>query len=148
MNLEEFKTELEKCVIKATWQKNRDLQKQEELNSKKEKADSENGSSEASEYSSNSINFTKLKATDLKNNKRIIIPNLDDDDEEVIRRNNVKKELEHMYTNFMKENCDKFGNMLENNLSEKQVKSIKSLKSKMKDEDIVCFETDKTGELA
>jgi hypothetical protein len=48
----------------------------------------------------------------------------------------------------MKENCDKFGNMLENNLSEKQVKSIKSLKSKMKDEDIVCFETDKTGKLA
>ena len=36
----------------------------------------------------------------------------------------------------------------ENNLSENQVKAIKTLKEKMKDDDLVCFETDKTGKFA
>ena len=48
----------------------------------------------------------------------------------------------------MNEHCDKFGNVNENNLSEKQVKAIKSLKEKMKNDDLVCFETDKTGKFA
>ena len=84
----------------------------------------------------------------MKNNKRIIIPNPDDDDEEEIRRNNIKKELEKVYVKYMNEHCDKFGNVNENNLSEKQVKAIKSLKEKMKNDDLVCFETEKTGKFA
>ena len=73
---------------------------------------------------------------------------IDNDDEEEIRRNNVKKELEGVFVNFMKENCDKYGNMKENNLGDKQVEAIKSLKDRMKKEELVCFETDKTGKFA
>ena len=44
--------------------------------------------------------------------------------------------------------CDRFGNLIENNLDKKQQRTIKDLKLKMKDEELVCFKTDKTGYLA
>jgi hypothetical protein len=47
----------------------------------------------------------------------------------------------------MKENCDKFGNPKDNNVTDKQVKAIKSLKDKMKEENLVCFDTDKTRQM-
>jgi hypothetical protein len=147
LNLENFKTELEKCVIKAKWEKQRELRKQEEQNCKDENDEPKEVPKESVNDKRNTIHFRDLKATDLKNNKRIIMPNLDDDDEE-IRRNNVKKELEIVFVNHMKEHCDKFGNVIENNLTEKQVKAIKTLKCKMKEEELVCFETDKTGKFA
>ena len=50
--------------------------------------------------------------------------------------------------NYVKGHCDKFGNVTDNNLSEKQLNAIKSIKEKMKKEDLVCFETDKTGKFA
>ena len=145
MKLEEFKTELEKCVIKANWQKTREQRNQEDINRKDENDDTP---TEASKDKTNVIDFRNLKATDLKNNKRIVYPKPDADDEEEIRRNNVKRELEKVFVNYMNENCDKFGNVTENNLPENQVKAIKTLKEKMKDDDLVCFETDKTGKFA
>ena len=60
----------------------------------------------------------------------------------------LKKELEGVFVKYMKENYDKFGNMKETNLTNKQVESIKSLKEKMENENLVCFETDKTGKFA
>ena len=45
----------------------------------------------------------------------------------------------------MKGNCDKFGNLKENNLEKRQVDAIRSLKDKIEKEDLVCVETDKTG---
>ena len=48
----------------------------------------------------------------------------------------------------MKEHCDKKGNMKENNLTKEQVKTIKELKDKIKSENLVCIETDKTGRFA
>ena len=93
------------------------------------------------------INFRNLKATDLKNNKRITILETGDYAEE-IRMNNVKSELKEVYIKYMKENCDNRGNLLENNLTVKQVKAIKELKTKMKNDNLVCVETDKTGKFA
>ena len=80
----------------------------------------------------------------VKNNKRVFIPQLDDDSEE-IRRNNVKIELIKVVENYKKKNCDKFGNVLDNNLSEQEIRTIKNLKSRIKEEELVCYETDKTG---
>jgi hypothetical protein len=51
-----------------------------------------------------------LKATDLKNNKRITILETGHDAEE-IRMNNVKSELKEVYIKYMKENCDNKGNL-------------------------------------
>ena len=105
LKLEEFKTELEKCVIKANWQKTREQRNQEDINRKDENDDTP---TEASKDETNVIDFRNLKATDLKNNKRIVYPKPDADDEEEIRRNNVKRELEKVFVNYMNENCDKF----------------------------------------
>ena len=90
------------------------------------------------------INFLSLKATDLKNNKRIIITDVNDD-AEAIRMNYIKTELKAV---FMKEHCDEKGDLLDNNMTMKQGKAIKDLKVKMKKEDLVCIETDKTGKFA
>ena len=147
LNVENFKTELEKCIIKSNWQKQREERQLEEEHCKNENDGAKEASSDPVNDKENVIDFRNLKATDLKNNKRIILPNLEDDTEE-IRKNNVKKELEGIFVNYMKEHCDKFGNQIENNLSKKEVNAIKALKTKMKDEDIVCFETDKTGKFA
>jgi hypothetical protein len=93
------------------------------------------------------LNFRNLKATDLKNNKRINILETGNDEEE-IRMNTVKTELKEVYKKYMKEHCDDKGNVLENNLSVEQFKAIKELKTKMKNENLVCVETDKTGKFA
>ena len=93
------------------------------------------------------VNFQNLKATDLKNNKRIKIPEFDDDAEE-IRSNTVKTELKEVFMKYMEEHCDEKGNLLDGNLTTEQVKAIKDLKMKMKNENLVCVETDKTGKFA
>ena len=139
--MEKFRTEVEKCNIKARWQKQRELRDNEEQNRKIESGDTDIN---VVKKNPNHIDFTTIRATDLKNNKRVIITKPDDDEEE-IRRNSVKKELELVFVNYMKDNCDKSGNLKESNLSKKQVNSIKTLKDNMKDEDLVCMETDKTG---
>ena len=51
-----------------------------------------------------------------KNNKRVILPNLNDDENE-IRSNHVKNELKDIFLNYKKKNCDKSGNVLKNNMS-------------------------------
>ena len=91
--------------------------------------------------------LTDLKATDLKNNKRVILAAIEDDEKE-IKRNNVKIELKKVFSNYRTKNCDKFGNIKDNNLDKKQFETIRSLNKKMKEENLVCFKTDKTGYLA
>ena len=78
-----------------------------------------------------------MKATDLKNNKRVIIPALEEDDTE-IKNNHLKVELKDVFVIYMNENCDNSGNILENNMSDKQQKSIKTLKKKISEEKLVC----------
>ena len=90
------------------------------------------------------LKFKNLKATDLKNNKRVILPKIDDDEME-IKRNHVRNELKSIFINFKKENCDKYGNLIENNLDDVQVQTIKELKKKIDDENLVYYKTDKTG---
>jgi hypothetical protein len=52
-----------------------------------------------------------------------------------------------VFLEYRKDHCDQFGNIIENNLDEKQQESIKTLKRKMQDEELVCYTTDKTGNL-
>ena len=90
------------------------------------------------------LDFINLTATDLKNNKRVILPGPDDDNEE-IRRNNLKSDFKNIVIKYKKENCDKHGNILNNNLSDKQLKEVKNLKNRIDKEGLTCGETDKTG---
>ena len=59
----------------------------------------------------------------------------------------MKVELRKIVTKYKNEYCDKFGNILENNLTKTQLKGIKDLKSRIKDSGLACGETDKTGKL-
>ena len=77
----------------------------------------------------------------------MILP-INEDDEKEIKRNNVIGELKRIFKDFTKKNCDRFGNLKENNLNEEKRNTIKDLKKKIKDEELVCFKTDKTGYLA
>ena len=69
------------------------------------------------------MDFRNLKPTDLKNNKRIVIPEPDDDAEE-IRRNNLKSELRQVVVKYKNEHCDTFRNLLDNSLSKSPLKDI------------------------
>ena len=68
---------------------------------------------------------------------------------EEIRRNNLKIELRQVVLKYKGENCDKFGNIIDNNLilSDTQMKDIKNLKSRIQNEGLTCGQTDKTGKL-
>ena len=146
LNLENFETELEKCMIKAKWEKIREESNNEKRNKENETGETIKEPTEVLDKETKTIDFRNLKATDLKNNKRVIIPDVDDEDEE-IRRNHVKRELKGVFVNYMKDHCDKYGNVLENNLSKTKLKAIKELNQKMDEEKMICFETDKTGHL-
>ena len=67
-----------------------------------------------------SMDMRNLKATDLKNNKMVILPKLEEDDNE-IRRNHVSNEPKEVFINYRKKNCDKHGNILKNNLNKNQL---------------------------
>ena len=140
LNLESFETELEKAFIKANWEKLREGHSNEERNKALETGDNME-TLKTFDDKKKVIDFRNLKATDLKNNKRIKIPEFNDDVEE-IRSNTIKTELKEVFIKYMKENCDEKGNMLEGNLTVEQVKAIKDLKMKMKNENLVCVETD------
>ena len=151
LDVEQFETELQKCEVKCRWQTQREQRENENKNKKKEMGiDVTTNNEETKEVfneETKTIDFRNMKATDMKMNKRIIMPELDDDEEE-IRRSNVKHNLKQIFMNYREKNCDKYGNILENNLDVKQLKSIKELKTKINNEGLVCYKTDKTGKLA
>ena len=92
------------------------------------------------------MKFINLKPTDFKNNKRVIIPEANDDVEE-IRRNNLKSELRQVVVNYRNEHCDKSGNVFDNNLADTELKDMKNLKNRIKNEGLTCGVTDKSGKL-
>ena len=153
LNLEEFETDLAKCVIKDRWEALRDTRKREESNVIKEitamdpDKGVENTSDEVYDRNAKVMDIRNLKATDLKNNKRVILPELNEDENE-IRNNHVRNELKDVFLKYKSKNCDKYGNVLKNNMSKSQMDAIRNLKTKISEENLVCYKTDKTGKLA
>ena len=58
------------------------------------------------------------------------------------------KEEKEVVLKYQSEHCDKYGNILDNNLNENQLDTIKKLKKKITGENLVCYKTDKTGNIA
>ena len=137
-------------MIKERWETLRESKNHEESNAAKEIAAMESGKvvkesgGKVFDHNTKILDIRNLKATDLKNNKRVILPNLNDDENE-IRSNHIKNELKDVFLNYKKKNCDKSGNVLNNNLSTGQINAIRSLKTKMAEENLICYKTDKTG---
>ena len=129
LDVESFETELEKAFIKANWEKLRAGRSNEEHHKALETGENKEAL-KVFDASKKVINFRNLKATDLKNNKRITIVEMGDDAEE-IRSNTVKTELKEVFIKYREKNCDEKGNLLESNLTVKQLKAIKDLKTKM-----------------
>ena len=146
LNLEMFETELEKSEIKAKWEKAR-AEKATEAHYKAKETGENVKTTKVYDVETKSLDFRNLKATDMKYNTRVKIQDFNDD-EEAIRSNHLKSELKAVFVKYMKEHCDVHGNQLESNLDDKQVKAITDLKNKMKNENLVCIETDKTGKFA
>ena len=152
LSLERFDTEIEKCIVKATWESNRQSIEKERALAEKEKNDNddtkiEKGNDKVYDRTTKILDLRNLKATDLKNNKRVIL-NKNNDDEKEVKRNNFVSEFRRIFKNYRNTHCDRFGNLKENNLNENQRATINDLKKKMKEEELVCFKTDKTGFLA
>ena len=138
LNLEEFETDLAKCAIKERWETIRESRKCEESNKVKEMADMEpdkvvnNTSDKVYDMETKVMDIRNLKATDLKGNKRVILPDLNDDENE-IRSNHVRNELKEVFLKYRSKNCDKHGNVLKNNLNKNQIDAIRNLKAKIYD---------------
>ena len=138
IDMENFQTDLEKSAIKLRWDlmnkdDNKDNIKADEIE-KKEFYDDE----------TKVMNFQFKKATDFKLNKRIKIPEPLETNEEV-KIGYVKEELTKVVKNYMKNYCDKKGKPKNSNLDSKKEQDLKDLEKKMKEEDLVIFNTDKTG---
>ena len=145
---------MEKCVIKCKWEANKEQRKLEEKKAIDEVSENIRSDDKEDEEICNKVYDTETKCLDFRNvrtiefrnNKRVILPDLDDDLEE-IRRNNLKSELRQVVLKYRNDKCDKFGNVFENNLSEAQLKDIKDLNCRIKKEGLACGETDKIGKL-
>ena len=125
----EFETDLAKCAIKEIWEKLRECRKCEESNKLKEVADMEpdkvvkNTSDKVYDVKTKVMDIKNLKTTDLKDNKRVILPDLNDDENE-IRSSHVRNELKEVFLKYRSKNCDKHGNVLKNNLNKNQIDAI------------------------
>ena len=82
VDLEEFDTEMEKCVIKCIWQAKNEERKAEDMKVREE-ASEEDDDAHKVILDSRSLNFRNMLPTDFKNNKRIVIPDAHDDPEEI-----------------------------------------------------------------
>ena len=94
LSLATFETEMEKCMIKATWEAMR-----KSINYEKKHAEDKNDddkdvhvSDKDYDHDTKTLDLRNLKATDLKGNKRVIV-SMNLDDEKEISRNNVLLEL-------------------------------------------------------
>jgi uncharacterized protein YwbE len=140
---------MEKCTIKCQWEVNKEERIFEQKKAREEASEEVEKTKECmggDEKVKNSFDLRNLRATAFKNNKRVILPQPGDDNEK-IRRNNLKSELRKVVVKYRNEKCDAFGNLLDNNLSETQQKNLKNLKSRIRQEGLVCSQTDKTGKL-
>ena len=131
--------------MKAIWETNREM-RQTESNKVKEELSENVEETKVKDDDTNLLDLQNMKATDLKNNKRVIIQRTDDDEAD-IKRSYLKDALKDVFLNYRKEHCDQFGNIIENNLDVKQQETIRKLKTKIQNEELVCYTTDKTGNL-
>ena len=97
VDIEEFDTDMEKCLIKSRWQTIQEQRKFEDKKVQEEKGEDNTSDDKENDNASKvkGIDFRNIKPTDFKNNKRVVLPEIDDDTKE-IRRNNIKSELRNI----------------------------------------------------
>ena len=145
--------ELEKCLIKSAWDESRNRKLKELELAAAESDDTlvrDDGTPfDAHKVSSenqglNSLTLTNIRSTAWKNIKRVKF--IDEiDDTEAARKLFIKDELMKTAKEYIKTHCRSNGKLLEHNLNDDQENSLKILKTRIKNENICVYETDKTS---
>ena len=94
-----------------------------------------------------SFNLAKRRVTDLKGNSRVHFPRKPRSLEEESALETMRMELKSLFSNYVTNNC-KGGHKQVSNLSQSQLKGLKSLRKRVGDGELVIVPTDKSGNLA
>ena len=90
------------------------------------------------------VDMRKRRATDVKNNSRVILPNKMRGFEEEARLEMLRQRLRGVFGQYVREKCGPRG-LQKSNLSSGEIRGLKSLKKRFKEGEIVILPTDKTG---
>ena len=90
-----------------------------------------------------SLNFGRRRATDLKGNARVFLPKRVKNFETEANLEMLRVELLAIFRQFMEQKCNKKGEQ-KSNLTRPQLKGLVSLKTRIKNGEIVVVPTDKT----
>ena len=150
---ENFETEMEMCFAKMRWNQfdkcdDDDDEKEEDISeAEQEKNDlMEAQSRQAFDSESKCFDMRNLRATDVKLNTFVVLPEPQSVKYEAgleLRRDKYLSE----FRNYVKQNCDK-GFQQKPNLTSQQRKGIKKLSKRVADGEIIICLTDKSGRLA
>ena len=94
-----------------------------------------------------SMNFAKQRVTDMESCRRINTPDPGKERDEIVIAN-LKSRFVSAGMDYVKQNCDKKGNIIEQNIDKETSDGIKSLKERSDKNEIIVVPTDKSGRLA
>ena len=171
MSEELFECEVEECIIKFRWdQMGEEIAEKEAKNEEEayknidliftdeenEAIKKENEEARNMEYAKSrmiydpvesKMNLSKRRATDQKNNSRVIFPRKSKNFENEAKLETLRTETRAEFKKFLDEKCKK-GGQQKSNLTKNQQKGLKSLTERVKNGEIVVVPTDKSGRFA
>ena len=145
---EKFETDMEMCAAKLRWNQIDKDEGEEIIVSDEEKERHEILDAKARlpfDAETLSFDYGKVKATDVKLNTELFLPKPQKVSYEVGLEMRRTKYLE-VFRDFVKSNCDEKGRQ-KSNLSVKEKRGIKKLKSRMESNELIVCHTDKSGRL-
>ena len=131
VNIDRCEAEIEKGMAKLRW--NRRKEEEKEKREREWAYDSER----------NTMNFRNLRPTEMRYNKRVFLPSKMAEEEE-IKVMNLKNEMMKKIQNYCEQEKDV---MKMSNLKQSEIKGLKSIKTKMKN-NLVVSQTDKSGKFS
>ena len=93
------------------------------------------------------MDFSKLRVTDIPECRRITVPEPMEDRVEVVLAN-IKSRISEATDKYVKENCDDKGNIRKGNISKEETEAVRSLQEKVDKKEIIINMTDKSGRLS
>ena len=93
------------------------------------------------------LNFNNKTATSMGSNKRVYTIEPTDEDLET-KRENLKIKIMEKYNSYIKDKCDRKGNIKENNISDVQESGMKSFSEKARENKVVVTDTDKSEKIS
>ena len=90
------------------------------------------------------LDMRKRRATDVKNNSRVILPQKMRGFEEEAKLEMLRQRLRGVFGQYVREKCGPRG-LQKSNLTREEILGLKSLKKRFKEGEIVILPTDKTG---